>query len=83
MKVRNFLARKRSVVSGSLGSSPETVLIAHSTKPIAPMPWSQIRSAKYKCTTYDDGNEREKRAVTQKADRRDFGQDYEATSISH
>jgi hypothetical protein len=25
----------------------------------------------------------EKRAVTQKADRRDFGQDYEAASISH
>jgi hypothetical protein len=54
-----------------------------STKPIAPMPWSQIRRAKYQCTAYDYGNEREKHAVTQKADRRDLGQDYEAASISH
>jgi hypothetical protein len=76
-------AAEQPLVTGRNGSNPETVLISYPTKPIAPMPWSQIRRAKYQCTTYDDGNNREKRAVTQKADRRDFGQDYEAASISH
>jgi hypothetical protein len=36
------------------------------------MPWSQIRRAEYQC---------EKRAVAQKADPRDLGQDYEAASM--
>jgi hypothetical protein len=58
------VAAKRLARTGSTGSSPKTVLISQLTEPIAPMPWSQIRREKYQCTTYDDGNEREKRAVT-------------------